>query len=294
VQDDRCKQELKQAHSEKESALAAVRSCEEKAEAAAVSKAAVAARTYDWPRGSWPDCAKQGLALRRTGSQILAEDLATLIGGDVRGCQNGDCSATDRFHTSRPEDCAHACAASKKCSFWSHGQHNDDFYCILHTSEAEIATAAGFNTAPKDCAPLPTDVSLRQAVLAVLDSKWVRACDGGVVSDECPNLHDAMRTWSFAIKTLDNLLEGRDHNFATFLHQISDDSDYFVSMEGKLPNPEEMYAVAATNNRQVLDAVRSWLEESDIGAESNDVQISPLDVSVPRPARGLLCRGACM
>lgn len=118
----------------------------------------------------------------------------------------------------------------------------------------------------------------------------LRECDGGVVSDACPDLMDAMRTWAYAINTLKKLLEGKEHNFANFIDQIATDADYFLSSTP--PNAAEMYGIAAGNNRQVLDAVRSWmLESTDAGDDNTDISI--LDVSLPRPVRGLVCRGPC-
>merc|ERR1711924_102660 len=180
--------------------------------------------------------------------------------------------------------------ASDRCSFWSHGEQDGSKQCFLRGSTAGLSQAAGFVSAAKDCAPTPTDFSPRQAVLAVIDSADLQKCDGGIVSDACPNLQDAMRTWGYAINTLKMMLQGKEHNFVNFIDQISTDVDYFLSID---PNPGEMYSIAAANNRQVLGAMRSWMMESvDSGGDNADVSV--LDVSVPRPVRGLLCRGSCM
>lgn len=283
-----CKEQLQEAVTAASVAKAAAAAAfGAEATAAKASLAAAAAATQEWPKGDWPQCLNRDVALQGRAAEAALEDLTALFDDIVTGCRNGNCRATDTFSTTRSEDCAHACAALEKCSFWSHG----DRQCFLRASSAGLERAAGFISAAKDCAPSPTNFSPKQAVLAVLDSELLRKCDGAVVSDACPDLQDGMRTWSYAINTLQMLLQGKEHNFANFIDQIGGDSDYFLSSSPA--NPAEMYAIAAANNRQVLDAIRSYLMESmDAGADNADISV--LDVSVPRPVRGLVCRGPCM
>jgi len=101
-----------------------------------------------------------------------------------------------------------------------------------------------------------------KSVLAeVLDNASLIACDSGV-SDACPDLYEAMRTWNTAIESLKALLAGKEHNFANFIDQISSDAEYFLSKKHPEAEAGEMYSVSAANNRQVLDAVRSWVQNT--------------------------------
>jgi len=315
VKDDGCKKELGQvkgqlqthqaaqqkaeAAQSKEQKVAAeckgqLQECQAKAKASSKAEdasAAAAKATPKWSRGPWPQCSQKDMALRGKADEVSLQDLSALLGSAAAGCRMGDCAATDKFDTPRPEDCARACAALEKCSFWSHGGNQ----CFLRASAAGHEAASGFVSAPKDCVPPPTKISARQAVLAVLDSDSLRSCDGGK-NAACPDLHDAMRTWEYAIESLESVLKGKEHNFANFVEQISNDAGYFLNMGDEPPagvNLGEMYGVAAANNRQVLDAIRSWLQTNDVGKDDNEAQISKLDISVPRPARGLLCQGSC-
>lgn len=295
-----CKGQLKEcqgAAATAQAKAAQAAAAEAKAAAAAQAKASAPPVVRDWPRGTWPQCIERDVALRRRGftlrekDEALLKDLRALLGSTVTGCRMGNCAATDTFETPRAEDCAHACAVLDRCSFWSHGGQDGSNKCLLRSSAAGDEAVPGFVSAAKACVPPATKVSPKQTVFAVLDSQSLGHCDGGVVSAACPNLHDAMRTWSYAIQSLKTVLAGKEHNFANFVEQITNDADYFLAMEETAPNLGEMYGIGAANNRQVLDAMRSWLQTAD--GSSDEAQISSLDVSVPRPARGLLCVGPC-
>jgi len=258
----------------------------------AKADSSIAAETPTQQRATgWPQCLEHGVVLRGRGQFAAYEDVATLLGSAASGCWMDNCRSTDKLEADRFEDCARICAALTSCSFWTHGEQDGAQRCFLRTGDGGRESAAGFISASKDCTPPATEVESKQAVLAVLDSPALAACDGGVVGDTCSDLKDAMRTWQYAIKTLNSLLEGLQHNFGDLLSQIGDDVAYFLDVPASAGNLGEMYAIAASNNRQVLKAVRGWLSDR-FGAEEASA-IHALDVSVPRPVRGLLCSGSC-
>lgn len=236
---------------------------------------------------SWPECVEQNIVLRGHGVHAVVEDLTTLLGDAVRGCWDGNCAATDKFETSRPEDCARVCGALPSCMFWTLGEQDGASQCFLRTSDAGREAVAGFVAGAKACRPLATVVLPAQAALAVLDLPALRACDGGTTGPLCPSLHNAMRTWRFGIENLKLAVDGSTSDVSQYIDQISLDADTFIAADGPADQLEQMYTIAVTNNRQVFQVVRVLLE---VGSQEPP---SRLDVSVPRPVRGLLCRATC-
>jgi len=128
---------------------------------------------------------------------------------------------------------------------------------LSHTNNQLVEAKAAAGSVVKAPAANPT-----KSVLAeVLDNASLKTCESGV-SDACPDLYEAMRTWNTAIESLKTLLAGKEHNFANFIEQISSDADYFLSKKHPEAEAGEMYTVSAANNRQVLDAVRSWVQNT--------------------------------
>lgn len=241
-----------------------------------------------WLGGAWPEC-KAEVVLAHTGEVAILEDLVTLFGTAVDGCRMDDCTASDTFRTSRPEDCAHACSRLEQCSFWTHGEEE----CrLLAIGAGEVKHKPGYVSAPKACAPLPTTFTRAQAVLAVLDSELLRSCDGGETSDSCPDLKNAMRTWFYAIETLRRMevAEGLTHPYAEYIEQIYTDTRDFNEVSD-VAYQRQMYPIAAGNNRQVLGALRTFILQLPTNGSSDT--ISRLDISLPDPVRGLLCQNSC-
>eukprot|EP00747_Dinoflagellata_sp_TGD_P059313 gnl/TRDRNA2_/TRDRNA2_151511_c0_seq2.p1 gnl/TRDRNA2_/TRDRNA2_151511_c0~~gnl/TRDRNA2_/TRDRNA2_151511_c0_seq2.p1 ORF type:complete len:412 (+),score=73.11 gnl/TRDRNA2_/TRDRNA2_151511_c0_seq2:127-1362(+) len=236
----------------------------------------------------WPNCIQKDVALRDLGKHALYEDVSALLGDAATGCWMGKCTFTDRFVTKRPEDCAHVCGALPRCAFWSLGSQDGVSHCFLRLSDEGREHAKGFEAAGKECAPAHTVVPAKQAALSVLDSAPLRACDAGAVGPSCPNLKDAMRTWQYAIQQAQTTLEGMSHNAGDLVDQIAADAESVLSADEKAADFGDVYSIAAANSRQVLEALRAWLSQDD------RVDISPLDASVPRPARGLICLGSCV
>merc|ERR1712185_5526 len=96
----------------------------------------------------------------------------------------------------------------------------------------------------------------------------------------CSDLKNAMRTWRYAIQHAQSTLEGMSHNAGDLVDQIANDAEAVMSMDETAADFGDMYAISAANSRQVLEALRAWLTQTPA------VEISPLDATVPRPARG--------
>jgi hypothetical protein len=242
----------------------------------------------EWPGGDWPQC-HINTVLARSAEAPVREDLVALFGSGVAGCRMDDCTASDTFKTARPEDCAHACSVLQQCSFWRHGAEE----CVLLASDAaQDDPKPGYVSAPKACVPPQTKFSPGQAVIAVLDSEQLKTCDSAVVSDSCPNLGDAARTWLYALETLKKIVAGVqiDPTTAGHLEQVSGDTKYLVDQadESQL---QQMYETMALNNRMVVGAFR----QIALDASGPDVvgTISRFDISLPSPVRGLICQNSC-
>jgi len=240
----------------------------------------------------WPGCVEQDVVLRGKGVYASFEDITTWFGSAAKGCWDNDCTRTDKFEAPSAEDCARACAVMSRCAFWTFGFQDGANHCFLRTSDAGREGSEGFTSASMACQPPATEVSPAQAALAVLDSEELRACDSGGGTEACPDLHNAMRTWNYGIQNLRVSLEGTPHNVGRYLEQISADAEAFIGMA---PSDQltEFYPISAANNRQVFEAVRSFLTNPTDDGQATQLP-SALDVSVPRPARGLLCQGDCL
>mmetsp|Transcript_101684 Transcript_101684/g.303432 ORF Transcript_101684/g.303432 Transcript_101684/m.303432 type:complete len:270 (-) Transcript_101684:111-920(-) len=240
---------------------------------------------------AWPQCVEQGVVFRGKGVYASFEDVTAMFGDSARGCWAGDCTRTDKFEAPSAEDCARACAVMSRCAFWTFGEQDGTRQCFMRSSDAGREAAGGFQAAPRACQPSATEVRPSQAALAVLDSPALLACEAGPGGEACPDLHDAMRTWNYGIQNLRVSLANTDHNVGRYLEQISTDADAFLGLpvSDQLP---EFYSISAANNRQVFEAVRSFLYQVE-GGQAPTLP-SPMDASVPRPARGLLCRGDCL
>lgn len=247
---------------------------------------ALAAPTWQGGDALWPACVFEGVALRGAGAMAALSGLSGLSG--VAVCPGGaPCIGADTLAVPKAEDCARICAAVAECRFWAHGGAEQPA-CYLKVDDASSEQGVGFSAGRRDCAPPPTEVTPMQAVNGVLASEALRACDTAVENEACADLGDAMQTWLYGIRQLGAL--GVEGTMAQHVDQITTDSERFPSLAPGDPRRHEAYRVYADNNRQVLQAIVSqyaWQTNSEASP------LSPLDLSVPRPARGLLCAGTC-
>lgn len=227
--------------------------------------------------GTWPECLRNGVSLHAEAGSAALEDLAAILGPAVTGCLRGDCTRSDTFVAPLPEECAHMCAASANCSFWTHGLLDGSWRCWLRTAEEGRAAAANMSSAIKGCAPPPTQWSQAAAVLAVLNSDAVKDAE-----DE----EDAVRTWLFAYGQLQQVVGGFEHNYQEYLDAIEADMTSFLKSTPRTRQPDT-YGIVVANNREVFGAFAKLLQ--DMGVPPSSL----LDASVPRPVRGLLCAGTC-
>lgn len=244
----------------------------------------------------WPRCIRRGAGAAAAAEGLGAPtDLASLLGGKTAGCRGGDCSASDVFEASSAADCARVCAAAAGCSSWAFAAASGaQASCALLGSGVGSGTsllqARDLEVGAKACVPpASTPVEPAAVALAVLASEELQACDEGEVTQQCPDLHDAMRTWRYGIERLAEALKRLEfeHNMDAYVEQVRADADTFLSVEpgGQLA---AAYASAASNNRQVFQALRGLLL-----TKARPALASPLDLSQSRAARGLVCRGAC-
>lgn len=231
---------------------------------------------------TWPSCIQKGVLLPAGGAQVFV-DLVDLFGDAVSGCFREDCARTDQFQTSRLEECANLCAAVPSCAFWS--LDTKALRCYLKGSDGARTASQGAHSAARGCAPPPTKVSPAQVARAIAESPVLEACDdGGCKSDLLP----AVWTWNYAIANLRKAVIGiaEADNMQAFIQQIAEENEQILGVGPTVPGFEEAYSINSGNARQVFRAVRGVLIQ---GAR---VLPSRLDASVPRVARGLLCKTA--
>mmetsp|Transcript_70078 Transcript_70078/g.194809 ORF Transcript_70078/g.194809 Transcript_70078/m.194809 type:complete len:540 (-) Transcript_70078:139-1758(-) len=240
---------------------------------------------------SWPQCMYRGFAFTGPSARPFEQDMVAHFGDAAVGCHADNCRSSDKVMTKRPEDCARLCAVSDGCEFWTHGAEGNGESCWLRASDGGRQATAGFVSGARRCAPAESEVHPARAALAIVDSAALKACDSGIVGAVCPNLHDAARTWKHGIGVLLEAIGAKGmQSMKDHITQITSDVEACLSVDETDERLPEVFATAAHNNRMVFDALRSFLVSN---VPSQDAP-SRLDVSVPRPVRGLLCRGkAC-
>jgi len=229
----------------------------------------------------WPECVKEGTSTISSGVDF---NIFALLGDAAVGCRNDDCFKTDYFHVTTPEDCARMCAALLECNFWSHGYKNQILMCFLHQTWAE-----GFHVAPKTCQPpAPNSHSLLQTIVGVFNSSALKRCDYGFASDLCPDPLAAVRTWEYGVRSLEQELYGIDHPHLIAVHHLVLKIQPFwnrIAMNESI-NKED-YEDVVYNFRQVFFHIFPLINLFPHA-------VNRLDVSLPRPTRGLLCsRSSC-
>lgn len=238
--------------------------------------------------GGWPQCMEQGVVLRGAGVHALFVDASGVVSNPSR-CWLNNCRSTDKFEAADPEACASVCATVEGCAFWTHGEQDGAAMCFLRTGDGGRAALDGFVAGTRSCAPPRGEerapVHPAQVALAVLDSEALRSCDGGSTGPNCPDLHDAMRTWRYGLLSALAAFEGQPGDAKKLIDQVLGDTDYLLS----LPHDHvaQNYGVVEANSRQLLEALRPWL------SKHTPVPLDVGDDSLSRPARGLLCQGAC-
>eukprot|EP00928_Gymnodinium_smaydae_P051817 TRINITY_DN3544_c0_g1_i2.p1 TRINITY_DN3544_c0_g1~~TRINITY_DN3544_c0_g1_i2.p1 ORF type:complete len:484 (-),score=115.97 TRINITY_DN3544_c0_g1_i2:66-1466(-) len=240
----------------------------------------------------------------------LTADLALELGSATgRGCLADDCKASDRFAARRAEECAHMCRAIPNCTAWVFdgsvnvsadlGANGDAAaaakFCFLRAAESAPLPAASSAAAADDraatasaaarsCEAPATEVPPARAIAAVLASPVLRGCYNGG-----PELIDAARTWRYGLDQL-ALLVAADSRYAAIdvhMRNVREMVSELLVMDSTDERFLENYRIIADNSRQVLAAAANFFPPL-----TQDFDVSA-DVSVPRPARGLLCRGEC-
>eukprot|EP00928_Gymnodinium_smaydae_P013769 TRINITY_DN14998_c0_g1_i1.p1 TRINITY_DN14998_c0_g1~~TRINITY_DN14998_c0_g1_i1.p1 ORF type:complete len:511 (+),score=116.07 TRINITY_DN14998_c0_g1_i1:56-1588(+) len=242
---------------------------------------------------SWPSCALRDVAPRRRGG--LSANLEVLLGDAATGCGPRGCRATDRVRMDSGEDCARLCTALKSCGSWSFSSAEEGGLCHLSPDASSDGlrggAAKGLVSGLRGCSPPASDLPAPAALaLAVADSKALAACDEGIVGAGCPDLHDAMRTWAYGIERLAEAVEGTSftHDMRSYVEHVDGDARAFLDLSPKDADYADVFRMAVANNRQVFQSVRGIL------AAKTKQRSNRLDVSLPRPARGLLCQGSCV
>lgn len=221
----------------------------------------------------YPACVEQDVVFRNAGVHAIFIDLSTY---GTAGCWQNDCKHTDKFNAEDRGVCARACSAIDECSHWSFGEQEGVTKCFLRKSDGGRENVDGWASAAKACAPAPLPDAF--VALAAANTPDLLVCDAGK-SDACPDMGRAITTWKFAIKHLKLATEGAlDANTMQFVHQIGSDTDAFAAQMS-----QENFPVVVNNNRQVINALRGWLEDQP------KVEIDVNDASLPNPLRGKLC-----
>lgn len=223
------------------------------------------------PVAPYPTCHEGNAVFRHAGAHAIFVDVSTY---GSTGCWQNDCKNSDKFNADSVGICARACAGLPDCTHWSYGEQEDAKKCFFRKSDGGREAADGWVSGQKACAPEP----LPDAYLAFKAGEILRACDAGK-SAQCPDMPRAVTTWRFAIKHLKKATEGKvDPNTINFVNQVSDDTDAFAAQMS-----EDNFPVIASNNRQVFNALDSWMaSQAPAGLDMNDL-------SLPNPVRGKLC-----
>jgi len=223
------------------------------------------------PVAPYPSCRDSNTVMRHAGAHAIFVDVSQY---GSTGCWQNDCKNSDKFNSDSTGICARACAAMPDCTHWSYGEQEDAKKCFFRKSDGGREQAEGWTSGAKACAP----PALPDAFVAFTTGQLLRPCDGGK-SGACPDMARAITTWRFAIKHLKMSIEGKvDPNTINFVNQVSDDTDAFAAQMS-----EDNFPVVIGNNRQVFNALHSWMEGQP------RVSLDPNDASLPNPLRGKLC-----
>jgi len=113
---------------------------------------------------------------------------------------------------------------------------------------------------------------------ALQAGKVLSKCDAGL-SDACPDMAKAVNTWQFAIKNLKKAAGGKlDAGTLQYVSQIEADTNAFAAQMS-----DQNFPLIMANNRQVFNALNSWMESQPKAA------VDPNDASLPAPLRGNFC-----
>jgi len=223
------------------------------------------------PSAPYPGCTEQNSVYRHAGAHAIFVDLSAF---GATGCWQNDCKNTDKFNAADMGVCARTCMQFDECTHWSYGEQEDAKKCFLRKSDGGREQADGWVSAPKACAP----PAVPDAHMALTAANILLPCDAGK-SAACPDMARAVTTWRFAIRHLKKATEGKvDANTVNFINQVSDDTDAFAAQMS-----EDNFPVVVGNNRQVFNALYSWLTSQP------QPNLDPSDASLPNPLRGQLC-----
>mmetsp|Transcript_54384 Transcript_54384/g.157245 ORF Transcript_54384/g.157245 Transcript_54384/m.157245 type:complete len:371 (+) Transcript_54384:110-1222(+) len=226
------------------------------------------------PSAPYPGCTEQSTVYRHSGMHAIFVDMSAY---GSAGCWQNDCKNTDKFNADDMGICARTCAQVEECTHWSFGEQEEAKKCFFRKSDGGRESADGWVSAPKACAP----PAIPDAYQAFAAGELLKACDAGK-NEACPDMARAVTTWRYAIRHLKKATEGKvDPNTVNFINQVSDDTDAFAAQMS-----EDNFPVVVGNNRQVFNALASWMMSTP------KPNFDPNDLSLPNPLRGELCGAA--
>jgi len=117
-----------------------------------------------------------------------------------------------------------------------------------------------------------------EAFQAYKSGELLRRCDAGL-SDACPDMARAVNTWQYAIRNLKKAAAPKlDAGTMQYITQIEADTNAFAAQMS-----DQNFPLIMSNNRQVFNALQSWMDNQP------KVDVDVMDSSLPLPVRGSFC-----
>jgi len=211
------------------------------------------------------------VVLRHAGAHAIFADVSVF---GAAGCWQNDCKNSDKFIADSPVLCARTCSELGDCTHWTFGEQDGAQKCFFRKSDGGREVLEGWSSGTKACAP----PSLPEAFQALKAADLLKRCDAGL-SDACPDMAKAVNTWQFAIRNLKKAAGSKlDAGTLQFVNQIEADTTAFAAQMS-----DQNFPLIMANNRQVFQALQSWMESQP------KVEIDINDSSLPLPLRGSFC-----
>lgn len=219
----------------------------------------------------FPGCTQPSVVLRHAGAHAIFADVSVF---GAAGCWQNDCKNSDKFIADSPVLCARTCSELGDCTHWTFGEQDGAQKCFFRKSDGGREVLEGWSSGTKACAP----PSLPEAFQALKAADLLKRCDAGL-SDACPDMAKAVNTWQFAIRNLKKAAGSKlDAGTLQFVNQIEADTTAFAAQMS-----DQNFPLIMANNRQVFQALQSWMESQP------KVEIDINDSSLPLPLRGSFC-----
>lgn len=219
----------------------------------------------------FPACVQQNVVLRHAGVHAIFADVST---HGAAGCWQNDCKNSDKFISDNPTLCARTCAELVECTHWTFGEQDGAKKCFFRKSDGGRENLEGWSAGTKGCSPAAVPESFQ----ALKAGEVLRKCDAGL-SDACPDMARAVNTWQYAIKNLKKAASQKlDAGTMQYVTQIEADTNAFAAQMS-----DQNFPLIMANNRQVFNALQSWMDNQP------QVPVDPNDPSLPLPVRGGFC-----